>query len=261
MKNRNEYGVLGYAYPWPFTFFDMEIESLYDVMVPLRAFNKTVEFIERFPGFKMSQYIADGIGTKIDITDETLVIPYSFIEPIIISEPLQKIFKSMSDENAKAFWKKTIIDRAKTFVDNSLHINQVDQFNKDNDLGVIVHMLTGNIVIYDKENTTDLVVIHLDNTMPELFTALQEAKLAKENGDFRGYGKYIAWLNEMVKTKPSDKEYRDMYWFKSKDPNSSNTAVMATISSNAERCLELDKPIVSRIIEMVQKKIKIILTA
>jgi hypothetical protein len=151
--------------------------KLKDILVSLPVFNQTVSAFEGLYGFYLKRTATDKNGNKRDITSSSYVVPYMFIYPIIST--MAKMFDTSyehieQDEDMRNLWIYNVKDRAMSYVECALCENEIDEFDKDQDAGVIVHMLTGKMTMFHYSKIQDVCLLHMHNNISDILNIVYE---------------------------------------------------------------------------------------
>lgn len=236
-----------------FCIFAENITRLSDLLIPLPVFNHMVQYIEGLTDFSLMRKMFVSDTESHDITNDTYVLPYPYMEPLYDARRLNEIKEENIRMKILGEWKHKVFERSSTFAENGVMQHTIDSFDNDPDQGVIVHITSGNMIFFHYSCIEDMQILNMHCRIPQL-CALSKS-LCPENfsASVEAFYKYIM-----------DARYRHVYLFnyKKRDSfNPSGQAILATTMDHTAMPIDISTKIASNILASVKDHKKIILTA
>ena len=226
------------------SFFMNKINRLRDVLVPIESFVDMLNYME---------------GTNIGMEFHTSngKTPNLWICPYPYQVPAKNYIKMQgsSIEDLLNFQRAqyTIInDRIGYLKDNAITEEEMDRLDNNPDIGVIVHMVNGRIIPFTYSCTSDLQILNIKNTFPDLVNSIKE-------DTFEDLSKTMGYIKQFT----NDDKYRMIYCFNYIKEDPFNTKGIPIMSGNNTSAMELDinLDIASFIIDQYKKHEKVICVA
>lgn len=139
--------------------FDLEINRLSDILIPLREDLKLVSLVEGCSDYSITLYKKNMQGATEDITDQMYIFPYPYLEPI--SKEFASIHMDINAVSEKDYteWKNRIDERFTPLVNFAIPYEKMRQIDNDPDTGCIVHITTGYIVPFTYSKIDGLEIL------------------------------------------------------------------------------------------------------
>lgn len=248
---------MGTIYPGQnFCLFKEELTKLEEFMVPLTVFNGMVQYVEGLPDFEIHRKMVVSPNEQYDMNAKSYVMPYPYLEPLYSKDKLDKLCYRATEDTLHKIekeWRQLVFERAAVFAENSLTIERIREIDNDPDIGVIVHITTGTIVLFRYSCIHGIKVAHMHTHIPH-FVQLSREQSIEDNPQI---GR--VWLQFVM-----DNRYRQMYLFdyiKKDENNPTGEAIIGTVKDHSAMPMNVSELVAEHIINAFNQKKKIILTA
>lgn len=237
-----------------FNIFSENYTKLSDLLIPLPVFNKMVQYVEGLPEFMLVRKMFLSDTESHDISNDTFVFPYPYLEPLYDVRQLSTIKDEAARSKVESEWKHKVFERASKFAENGILQHTIDEFDNDSDQGVIIHIVSGTMVFFHYSCIKDIYVINLHCRLPQMMS-LSKLDITDEITQHT--------INMLYRTHLLDARYRQVYAFdyiKSDPCNPTGQPILATTQDHTAMPINISTKIAANIISSVKDHKKIILT-
>lgn len=229
--------------------FDVNYESLRDIMIPGNVFIDMVRSIEDVPFFQLKYNANDYDGS---LGDSFLECHYFMPYPYRISTIENKSSKSPD------VLCHEITTRIGPFIKHSIHSDVIDEIDHDQSIGIIIEISSGYMFTFQYDGLRDVRASALPEALIPIFNSINMAKIICKQEQLEHYSDALngeAFLSAIYKVDQFRTIYNMYYQNKQYDTYHIGTAYDIATLSLGQYMANADY-----VMRAIKKKQKIILT-